>query len=122
MTTIQQVSLYAMVFLYGGAGINHFINPKFYINIMPKFLPMQNLLNQVSGVAEIILAIGLLFASTREISAYLIIAMLISFFLVHIGHLFQPPKGAEGYKYIFLVIRFLLQFVLIYWAWMVSKY
>ena len=122
MTTIQQISLYVMAFLYAGAGVNHFINPKFYLGIMPKFFPMPSLLNQVSGIAEIVLAVGLLFASTRQISAYLIMAMLIAFFAVHITHLFQPPKGAEGYKYGFLVVRVLLQFVLIYWAWCVSKY
>lgn len=121
MTTIQQISLYAMAFLYGAAGINHFVNPKFYIGIMPKFFPMPSLLNQVSGVAEIILAIGLLFASTRPISAYLVIVMLILFFAVHIPHLFNPPKMAQGKEW-FLYVRVVLQFVLIYWAWLVSKY
>jgi len=121
MTTIQQVSLYAMTFLYVGAGVNHFVNPRFYLSIMPKFFPAQNLLNQVSGVAEIMLGIGLLFASTRQISSYLIIAMLISFFAVHISHLFQPPKMAEGKEW-FLYVRIVLQFVLIYWAWVVSTY
>lgn len=87
---------------------------------MPKFFPIQNLLNQVSGVAEIILGVGLLFASTRQISAYLIIAMLISFFTVHIAHLFEPPKMAQGKEW-FLWVRLFLQFVLIYWAWSVSK-
>lgn len=121
MTTIQQISLYAMAFLYAGAGINHFVNPKFYLGIMPNFFPIQNVLNQVSGIAEILLAIGLLFVSTRQISAYLIIAMLISFFAVHIAHLFQPPKMAQGKEW-FLYVRIALQFVLIYWAWIVSKY
>jgi uncharacterized membrane protein len=110
-----------MAFLYAGAGVNHFINPKFYLSITPRFFPMPNLLNQVSGVAEIILAIGLLFASTRQISACLIIAMLIAFFAVHITHVFQPPKMAQGREW-FLYIRIALQFVLIYWAWCVSKY
>ncbi len=121
MTTIQQISIYAMAFFYAGGGINHFINPKFYLSITPKFFPMPNLLNQISGVAEIVLAVGLLFASTRQISAYLIIAMLIAFFAVHITHLFQPPKMAQGKEW-FLYIRIALQFVLIYWAWCVSKY
>jgi hypothetical protein len=31
MTTIQQISLYVMAFLYAGAGVNHFVNPKFYL-------------------------------------------------------------------------------------------
>lgn len=109
-----------MSFLYIGAGINHFINPRFYLSIMPKFFPMQNTLNIISGIAEIILGIGLLFASTRPISAYLIIAMLIAFFAVHIPHLFQPPKIAQGKEW-FLYVRIVLQFVLIYWAWSVSK-
>jgi uncharacterized membrane protein len=121
MTTIQQISLYLMAAFYAGGGINHFINPKFYLSIMPKFFPAQNLLNQVSGVAEIVLAIGLIFVSTRQISAYLIIAMLISFFAVHIPHLFSPPKMAQGREW-FLYVRIVLQFVLIYWAWLVSKY
>ncbi len=121
MTTLQQISLYVMAFLYGVAGINHFRNPKFYIGIMPKFFPMPSTLNIVSGIAEIILAIGLLFASTRQISAYLIIAMLISFFAVHISHVFNPPKMAVGKEW-FLYVRLVLQFVLIYWAWCVSKY
>jgi uncharacterized membrane protein len=47
--------------------------------------------------------------------------MLIAFFAVHIPHLFQPPKMAQGKEW-FLYIRVALQFVLIYWAWCVSKY
>lgn len=121
MTTIQHISLYSMAFFYGYAGLNHFINPRFYLSITPKFFPMPDLLNQISGIAEIILAVGLLFASTRQLSAYLIIAMLIAFFAVHIPHLFQPPKMAQGKEW-FLYIRIILQFVLIYWAWSVSKY
>ncbi len=121
MTTLQQISLYLMAAFYAGGGINHFLNPRFYLSITPKFFPMPNLLNQASGMVEIVLAAGLLFASTRQVSAYLIIAMLIVFFAVHIPHLFQPPKMAQGKEW-FLYVRIILQFVLIYWAWVVSKY
>ena len=121
MTTIQQISLYVMALLYAGAGINHFINPNFYLNIIPKFFPIPNFLNQLSGIVEIILAIGLLFESTRQSAAYLIIIMLVLFFYIHITHLFQPPKMAQD-KVWFLYVRIVLQFVLIYWAWRVGKY
>jgi len=40
---------------------------------------------------------------------------------VHIPHLFDPPKMAKGKEW-FLYVRIALQFVLIYWAWTVSKY
>lgn len=121
MTTFQSISLYIMAALYALAGINHFVQPKFYLAIMPKFFPMPNLLNQLSGVAEIILAIGLLLASTRKLSAYLIIAMLIVFFAVHIPHLISPPSLAKS-KYWIVVLRIPIQFLLIYWAFVVSKY
>lgn len=121
MSVLQQISLYAMSFFYIAAGINHFINPVFYIRIMPSFFPAPALLNQLSGVAEVILGVGILFAATRQWSAYLIIAMLISFFLVHIPHLIYPPDFAKG-KYWILILRIPLQFVFIYWAWKVSTY
>jgi uncharacterized membrane protein len=121
MSVLQQISVYSMAFFYAGAGVNHFIKPKFYLSIMPAFLPAHVLLNQVSGVAEIVLGIGLFFSATREISACLIIAMLVSFFLIHIPHLFHPPKAAQGHYWI-LILRIPLQFVLIYWAWSVRNY
>jgi uncharacterized membrane protein len=118
---IQSISLYVMAAIYVFAGLNHFINPRFYISIMPKFFPMPNLLNQISGIAEIILGIGLLFTASRQLSAYLIIAMLVVFFAVHIPHLITPPKMANG-KYWVLILRIPIQFLLIYWAYIVSKY
>lgn len=121
MSMLQQISLYVMSAIYIIAGVNHFKNPKFYLSIMPSFLPAHQMLNAVSGVAEVILGTGLLFAASRQVSAYLIMAMLISFFLIHIPHLFNPPRMAKGKEW-FLYVRLVLQFVLIYWAWVVSKY
>jgi uncharacterized membrane protein len=88
---------------------------------MPKFFPMPNLLNQISGIAEIILGIGLIFTATRQLSTYLIIAMLVVFFAVHIPHLITPPKMANE-KYWVLILRIPIQFLLIYWVYIVSKY
>lgn len=121
LSTLQNISLFATALLYGIAGVNHFRNAKFYLSIMPSFFPMPAFFNVASGVAEIVLAIGVLFASTRKISAYLIIAMLIAFFVIHISHLITPPKMAEG-KYWVFVARIPMQFLLIYWAWRVSQY
>jgi uncharacterized membrane protein len=88
---------------------------------MPSFFPMPSFFNAASGIAEIALAIGVLFAATRKVSAYLIIAMLVVFFVIHISHLITPPKMSEG-KYWVLVARIPMQFLLIYWAWCVSQY
>lgn len=110
-----------MALLYIGAGINHFLNPKFYLAIMPAFLPAHQMLNVVSGIVEIVLGIAICFPASRQMAAYALMAMLVSFFLVHVSHLFNPPKMVQG-KYWLIVLRIPLQFVLIYWAWWVSKY
>ena len=81
-----------MVALYFAAGINHFINPGFYIDIMPEWFPAKNTLNTITGVAEIVLAIGLISVATRGISAWLIIIMLALFLAVHLDHLVNPPE------------------------------
>lgn len=110
-----------MAAVYILAGINHFVNPKFYLGIMPKFLPKHEFLNIVSGIAEIIFGIGLLYYPTRLYAAYFIILMLLAFMIVHIDHLNHPPKIAKGRVWI-LYIRAAFQFVLIYWAWRVGAY
>ncbi|MBK7640413.1 MAG: hypothetical protein IPJ22_10310 [Bacteroidetes bacterium] len=77
---IGKVSIIVMAILYFLAGLNHFRDPQFYLDIMPSFFPIKEILNFVSGGMEVVLAIGLFSVSTRKISAYLIILLLISFF------------------------------------------
>lgn len=35
------------------AGLNHFLNPRFYLRIMPPWLPAHRAMNAASGAAEI---------------------------------------------------------------------
>ena len=73
-----------MIVFYIVAGINHFRNPAAYYRIIPGYLPNPYLINIVSGIAEIGLAILLIFPLTRKIAAYGIILMLIAFIPAHI--------------------------------------
>ncbi len=117
----KKVSLGLMVLLYVAAGINHFVHPLFYRAPMPYYLPFPMELIFISGVIEITLGILLLPAGTRKAAAWLIIAMLIVFFTFHIQMIVNAlPKG--GIDLWIAIIRFPLQFVLIYWAWKISRY
>ncbi|MCB9034830.1 MAG: hypothetical protein H6553_13410 [Chitinophagales bacterium] len=121
MSIIQNILLYTMVIFYAFAGINHFKNPKFYINISPSFIPKPDVVNYIVGVIQIVLAIGVAIPTTRYIASNLIIAMLVVFLSVHITHLIYPPKMAEG-KYWLLILRIPIQFLLIFWAYKVSQF
>ncbi len=109
--------LYLMAFLYISAGIMHFIRPKMYMRIMPKYLPNHKFLVLLSGIAEIVLGIALCFNSSRTFAIYGIIAMLAVFLLVHV-YMLSSEKAGAGIPQWILILRIPLQFALMAWAWL----
>lgn len=105
-----------MAAMYIIAGIMHFVKPKAYLRIMPRYLPNHKPLVHLSGLAEILLGIGICFPQTQVVSLWGIIAMLTVFFLVHF-YMLSSDKAGMGLPKWVLWGRILLQFVLIWWAW-----
>ena len=81
---VKQLFLYLLSGFFFIAGINHFINPDFYLPLIPKYLGYPEFINYSSGLVEVLLSIGLLLNSTRKITAYLIIGLLIVFIPSHV--------------------------------------
>ncbi|MFQ3213115.1 MAG: putative membrane protein [Marivirga sp.] len=79
-----KISLYAFSFFYVGAGVNHFINPDFYLGLIPDYLPYHETINYMSGVLEIIIGLAVLNLKTRKIASLLTIIMLVAFIPSHI--------------------------------------
>lgn len=107
--------LYLQAIGYIAAGLNHFINPKTYLAIMPPYLPAHSLMVALSGGAEIVLGIGLLFPATRSLAAWGLIILLVAVFPANV-HMalsgrFQKIPGWLRWG------RLPLQGVLIWWAY-----
>ena len=113
--------LYLMAFIYIGAGVMHFIKPKVYLRIMPRYLPFHKQLVLLSGFAEVVLGIGLFFEVTRNSAIYGIIAMLVIFLLVHF-YMLSGKKASAGFPRWLLLLRLPLQFALMLWAYSYVKY
>tara|TARA_R110002020_G_scaffold129819_3_gene290435 strand:+ start:2317 stop:2649 length:333 start_codon:yes stop_codon:yes gene_type:complete len=105
-----------MAAMYIVAGTMHFIKPKAYLRIMPRYLPYSEQLVFLSGIAEIMLGAGLCFPFSKDLSIYGIIAMLSVFLMVHI-HMLTGEKAAAGIPRWALWVRLPLQFGLMYWAY-----
>ena len=105
-----------MALIYILAGIFHFIKPKIYIKIIPSYLPNPEILVLLSGLAEIVLGIGVMIPVLKTYALYGIILMLISFFSVHF-YMIEHKKAASGIPFWVLLLRIPLQFLLIYWAY-----
>lgn len=108
--------LYVMAGIYIIAGLMHFLKPKIYLRIMPRYLPAPKILVYLSGAAEIILGIGLLFPATKDAAVIGIMVMLLVFLLVHF-YMLSSKKAGAGFPVWALILRIPLQFILIWWAW-----
>jgi uncharacterized membrane protein len=61
------------------AGIMHFVNPQFFNDIVPPWLPPnESFWTYISGVAEIVIALMLFRSSTRRQGAYLAVALFVA--------------------------------------------
>ncbi len=117
---MKNLLLYVMAIVYVAAGLNHFINPKFYTRIMPPWLPYPLTLVNISGICEIAFALLLIPAATRTIGAWLIILLLIAVFPANIQMSVNYWKYHNPYFWV-TIARLPLQFVLIWWAWVYTK-
>lgn len=113
---MKEISLWIMAHLYILAGLNHFLNPRFYMKIMPPYLPFHRELVLLSGLIEVLLGAYLLVPAWSAWAAWGVIALLVAVFPANIYHL--QAKGAGMKVPIWgLWIRLPLQFLLIAWAY-----
>ncbi len=116
----NMTALYLMAALYIAAGINHFVNPKVYVSIVPKWLPHPLLLVNLSGCLEIVLGILLIPFSTRHIAAWGIILLLAAVYPANIQMMLNYYRSHHPLFWT-TVIRLPLQFLLAWWAWLYTK-
>ena len=108
--------LYLMAGMYVIAGILHFVKPAAYMRIMPRYLPAHKELVYLSGLAEILLGIGLCIPILKDGAIYGILLMLAVFLLVHL-YMLSGEKASAGIPRCLLLLRIPLQFGLMYWAY-----
>ena len=110
------VLLISAFFMY--AGIKHFVDAEFFTNIMPDYLGYHLEIVYISGVFEVLGAIGLLIPTTRRWAGIGLMALCIAVLPANIHMLMNPERFAEV-PYWLLVVRIPIQFLLIwliYWS------
>lgn len=102
------------------AGIYHFINPDFYLRIMPPYLPWHLFLIYLSGFFEIALGILLLIPKFQRFAAWGLIALLIAVFPANI-YMWMNTELFPQLDPVLIFLRLPLQFILIAWAFWLTK-
>jgi uncharacterized membrane protein len=80
---LNKYSIVAIVIFYLLAGVNHFINPQFYYPLVPPWIGYVEVMNIISGIAEVLLALLFTVKRYRKIAAVGIILLLTAFIPAH---------------------------------------
>lgn len=108
--------------LFVGAGIMHFVSPRFYLKIMPVGIPRGLELVYFTGVLEILGGIGLWLPKTRRAAAYGLGALLVAVFPANVNHAVSNVEfGGFTDSPVYHWIRLPLQGVLIWWMLQLAK-
>jgi uncharacterized membrane protein len=102
------------------AGVNHFINPDFYLKIMPPYLPWHLFLIYLSGVIEIALGTLLLVPKFQRPAGWGIILLLIAVFPANI-HMAMNTGLYPDINPAMIYFRLPLQFVAMAWAYWYTR-
>ena len=101
-------------------GIDHFVNPDFYLSIMPPAFPLHEEAVYISGFFEVLGGVGVLIARLRKIAGWGLVALLIGVYPANI-YMAITPEAFPDIPIAVLYIRLPLQFLFFYWAYSVTR-
>ena len=118
---LKTAGLYLMAAFYAFTGVSHLVNPEIFVKVIPPMLPFPYAIAILSGVAELLLAVLLLFRKTRRWAAWGVIALLIAVFPANVHmYLARATEFPElpGWA---LLVRLPMQLLLIGWAYIYTR-
>ncbi|MAZ58760.1 MAG: DoxX-like family protein [Flavobacteriales bacterium] len=116
--TFKFITILVMSFFYILIGFKHLFDPKYFLPMMPPFIPFKKLIIYISGFLEIIFGICLLIEDTRFYAGVGIIILLLLVFPANIYIAFnEEARKKLKVNKVFAVLRLFLQLPLIYLAY-----
>ena len=117
---LRKLSLFGISVFFIYFGIDHFINPEFYLSIMPPIFPLHLEAVYLSGLFEILGGVGVLIARTRSIAGWGLLALLIAVYPANI-YMALTPEAFPDISLFALYFRLALQFLFFYWAYSITR-
>ena len=105
-------------FIY--TGIHHFVNPGFYLSIMPPAFPLHTEAVYISGFFEVVGGVCVLIPRLRKIAGWGLVALLVAVYPANI-YMAITPETFPDFPVALLYARLAFQFVFFYWAFSVTR-
>ena len=116
----RKLVLLGLAGVFINVGVDHFINPEFYLAIMPPSFPLHAEAVYISGFFEILGGVCLLVPRLRKIAGWGLVALLICVYPANI-YMALTPEAFPEIPLSLLYFRLALQFLFFYWAYSVTR-
>lgn len=117
---LKRIALFLLALFFVVGGVNHFVNPDFYLPMMPPYLPAHSELVFWSGVFEILGGVAVLVPATRALAGWGLILLLIAVYPANIHMALHPDQFPDVSKAA-LYARLPFQFLFIAWAYWATR-
>jgi len=114
------IGRWILALFFIAAGANHFRMPATYLGMMPGWLPWPRALNAISGAAEILGGLGLLWPQFRRAAGWGLVALLVVVFPANAHVALMGHMPGFNFSPTVLWLRLPFQAVFIAWVWWVS--
>ena len=115
----RSVCLWLIAGLFMLAGLNHFVSPDFYVQMIPDGWPKPRRLVFISGFFEVLGGAGLLIERLRKVAGFGLIALLIAVFPANV-HMAMHADRYNAFSPTALIARLPFQAILIALVWWVA--
>ena len=116
----RRIGLIALSVFFTVAGVNHFVDPDFYVRMLPPYLPAHLELVYLSGLFEILGGLGVLVARVRALAGWGLILLLVAVYPANI-HMALNPEQFPDMSRMALYARLPFQLVFIAWAYWFTR-
>ena len=113
---MPRIPLLIIAVFFIAGGIAHFVVTDSYIAAMPDYLGYHKELIIISGVFEILGAIGILVPQTRLLAGYGLVALIIAVYPANINMALHPERYTDISEF-FIYIRLPFQFLFMWFVW-----
>lgn len=113
---MSRIPLLIIALFFISGGIAHFVLLDFFVQSMPDYLSYHKELVIISGMFEILGAIGILVPQTRLLAGYGLILLVIAVYPANINMALHPERYPD-LSALFLYARLPFQFLFVWFIW-----
>ena len=116
----KKIVLFGLAAFFIYVGVDHFVDPEFYLSIMPPAFPLHLEAVYISGFFEVLGGVGVLIPRLRKIAGWGLVALLVAVYPANIYMAITPEAFPET-SVALLYVRLAFQFLFFYWAFSVTR-